>query len=262
MTSAKRNEHDVEFQPFAGGLPGAVVYRVCRSLVWLYAKLYHRLEVSGRENYPRGEPFLLACNHASFLDPPFVGVTVPQRMAYLAKEELFRIPLFGLLLRAVGAFPIRRNIADLTALRRCREVLRAGHPLIVFPEGTRTTDGQMKEARPGVGMLAAQNAELPIVPVHIEGTFAAWGPGKLLPRPSKVRIRVGKPFRILVPESGESVKKQLYREIGTKILAHIANVDPSGQRLKEADSMETDGKPVTFIETKESPDDGAGNRTP
>ncbi len=262
MTQEEQRENGMDFQPFAGGRLGGAVHATAKSLVRLYAKLYHRMEVTGRENYPTDGPFLLACNHASYLDPPLVGSTVPRRIAYLAKEELFRIPVFGRLLRAFGAFPIQRNIADRTALRRCREVLGKGDPLIVFPEGTRSTDGRMKDARPGVGMLAAQNSDVQIVPVRIEGSFAAWGPGKLLPRPVKIRIRVGKPFRISAPESAEHLKKQLYREIGAKILAHIVNIDPSGQRLNEADSMETDGQTVISSETKESPDNGAGNRTP
>lgn len=246
---------------YPGNLAG-VVYAMGKLLSWMLAVLYNRTTVEGRENYPAEGGFIIVSNHASFLDPPYVGMTVPRRIAYLAKGELFRIPGFGAVLRAVGAFPVERAGAARPALRASAEVLRAGVPLLVFPEGTRTKDGQLQEARPGVGMLIAQNPQVPIVPVYISGTFDAWGPGKVIPRPSKVRIRIGKPFLIPVPESAEPLKKQLYQELGRQTLSHIRRIDPSLKMPLEVDAMETDGTPVTSSDSKEPPDHGAGNRKP
>lgn len=126
-------------------------------------------KVYGREHIPRSGGFILASNHASYSDPPLVGVAAVRELHFLAKEELFKPPVFGALIRHFHAIPIRRGKMDAAGMARAIEVLKAGHALVVFPEGTRSRDGVLRPARPGAGIMAA-GAGVPIVPCWIWGS--------------------------------------------------------------------------------------------
>jgi 1-acyl-sn-glycerol-3-phosphate acyltransferase len=127
-----------------------------------------RLRAVGSEHVPRTGPLIVASNHISFFDPPALGVALPRPLHYMAKQELFDIPLFGPTIRATNAFPVDRSRGDIGAIKRTVEMLRAGNAVAIFPEGGRNKDGQAK-ARPGVALLAALSGA-PIVPAYIDGT--------------------------------------------------------------------------------------------
>src|SRR5262249_49422285 len=126
-------------------------------------------EVRGREHVPGTGAVIVAANHISFWDPLLVGTAAMREQHFLAKGELFDTPILGPLIRAFNAIPIRRGVADLSGLARAMDVLRAGRSLILFPEGTRARGGELRPARPGLGMLAVAT-DARIVPASIVGS--------------------------------------------------------------------------------------------
>ena len=165
-------------------------YRTAQFLSYAYYRLFHRFQIEGLENVPEEGAFLLASNHLSFLDPPALGCRVPRNLHYFARDSLFKGPL-GMLIRALNSIPVNRSQLDLATLRRVLKVLKEGHPLLVFPEGTRSEDGNLGEGKKGVGMLAAK-AQVPVLPARIFGSYEIMGKGKSVPRiGKKLRLRYG-----------------------------------------------------------------------
>ena len=177
-------------------------------------------EVRGREHVPPTGGLIVASNHISFWDPPLVGTAAVRELHFLAKEELFRTPLLGPLIRAFNAIPIRRGVADLSGLTKAMEVLRAGRALLMFPEGTRARDGELKAARPGVGMLAVAT-DARIVPACISGSSR---PGRWLTHRGQVRVSFGpaRTWRELAgSDAGLEPGRALYQGVGAGIMREI-----------------------------------------
>lgn len=178
-------------------------------------------EVRGREHVPREGGLIVASNHVSFWDPPLVGTAAMRELHFLAKEELFRTPVLGPLIRAFNAIPIRRGVADLSGLSKAMDVLRAGGALLMFPEGTRIRDGMLHAARPGVGMLAVAT-DARIVPAYVSGSNR---PGRWLFRLGRLRVSFGpaRTWRELAgPEAGHPPGRALYRGVGAGLMREIA----------------------------------------
>lgn len=127
-----------------------------------------RMKVYGAENVPAGGPVIIACNHVSYFDPPLLGTGCPRRIRYMAKRELFDIPVLGPLIRGFGAYPVERHGPPMAAVRRSVEQLRDGQAIGIFPEGTRNLDGTV-QAREGVALLASLG-KAPVVPACVIGT--------------------------------------------------------------------------------------------
>jgi 1-acyl-sn-glycerol-3-phosphate acyltransferase len=178
-------------------------------------------EVRGRENIPRTGGLIVASNHISFFDPPLIGIATVRELHYLAKEELFRRPVLGPLIRTFNSIPIRRGVADMSGLSKAMEVLRGGKALIMFPEGSRMRDGQLHPARPGVGMLAVGTDAL-IVPCYISGSDR---PGRWITRRSKLRVWFG-PARswqdLAGPVADLTPGRALYQGVGDGLMREIA----------------------------------------
>ena len=170
------------------------------------ARTMFRLESRDRENVPPAGPVLLVANHSSVLDPPLIGSATDRQLSFLAKAELFDLPLFGGLIRRLNARPIRREGADPSALRTAMRVLEDGGALLIFPEGTRGEEGIIRSAKTGAGMLAVLSGAA-VVPVFIQGSGRAWPRGRTLPRPAKVTVTFGKAFRFEA-ERGADRKRQ------------------------------------------------------
>ncbi len=200
-------------------------YRIVRAFLRVIARAYFRISEVGPENIPLTGPAIVASNHASNLDPPLAAVTCHRELHFLAKEELFRVPLFSRLIWALNARPINRGGVDRKALRECADILKAGGVLVIFPEGTRTRDGNLQEAKPGAAMIAAQ-AGVPIVPAYIDGSFAAMPRKGGFPRPARVTVYYGKPF--LPEEAGgdPADKRARYEALANMMMARIAELRP------------------------------------
>jgi 1-acyl-sn-glycerol-3-phosphate acyltransferase len=161
-----------------------------------FGLLFHTiwpLTSRGKENVPQGSVIII-CNHLSMVDPFIVGYAAGRRVNFMAKEELFRTPVVGWFIRRFGAFPVDRTRRDPASLRTALSVLKAGEPLGMFPEGTRSTSGSMLEFRTGALRLASRTRS-PIVPAAVINTENAMPPGKFI-RPARIAIHFGPPIEV------------------------------------------------------------------
>jgi len=173
-------------------------------------------------------PVILASNHASFIDPPLVGAALPRAINYLAKESLFRFPVMGAILRSWQCVPVDREGGGAAGLRAILDRLLAGGAIILFPEGTRTHDGQLQRARSGIGLTVIKS-QAPVIPVHVFGTFEAYNRHRFLPRPRRVIVKFGPPmlFEQLRAEARSCSKprlKEIYQQVADEIMAAIAGL--------------------------------------
>ena len=204
---------------------GAVSFPKLRFTTTWFIHLLFQTKGYGLENIPETGPFVVVANHASFLDPYLIGFTsIHRQVGFMAKEELFQVPLFGQIIRYCGAFPVKRGVLDTTAIERFHDFLYSGKPLVVFVEGTRTLTGELQKAKKGSGMLL-YNATVPVIPAYIDGTFHCWPKGKLLPRPGKTSVTYGSaiPLEHLYQEKAEKIT---YEKIADKIMESIARLKP------------------------------------
>ncbi|MGV3488067.1 MAG: lysophospholipid acyltransferase family protein [Tuberibacillus sp.] len=149
------------------------LYSVGKVFVKAYFKFFYRLEVEGVEHFadiPDDQGILLCANHVSLLDPPAVGCVSPRELSFMAKSELFKIPLFNRLITTLNAFPIKRGHSDRASLKTAVHILTQGKTLIMFPEGTRSKEGTIGEGKPGAGFLALRTNAV-IIPVAIIGRY-------------------------------------------------------------------------------------------
>ncbi|MBI2490550.1 MAG: (d)CMP kinase [Candidatus Rokubacteria bacterium] len=198
------------------------LYAAVRVLAAAAMRLGWRLEGRDTPHVPAAGPVLFVANHSSFLDPPAIGSCAPRQLHFLAKEALFAIPLFGRIIRAVNARPVRRGGADPAALRAGLRVLEDGGALLVFPEGSRGTEGVLRPPKPGAAMLAVMTGA-PVVPVYVSGTGRAWPMGRLLPRPGKVVVAFGPPLRFAAAARGTG-RKGAYERASREMMTAIARL--------------------------------------
>ena len=170
------------------------VYAFCYWSARCAAWVYFRHSKSGVHHIPREGGFLLAVNHASFLDPVLVGCVVPRPIHYMARRTLFKKgPANWLLRYALNCVPVDRGSLRRDTYREVVEILQAGRGCLIFPEGTRSKDGNLKPLKAGVIRLALQGG-VPVVPCYIHGSGRALGRGSLFPRPAKVHVEFSEPI--------------------------------------------------------------------
>jgi 1-acyl-sn-glycerol-3-phosphate acyltransferase len=153
---------------------------------WAIAVLAFRFRSMGREHVPATGPVLLVSNHQSHLDPVLVGIACPRQMRFLARHTLFFWPL-SWLIRSLGAVPIDRERGGLGGIKATLKLLHEGEAVLAFPEGTRTKDGHLQPLMPGFCALARRSGAT-VVPVAIDGAFAAMPRGSRFPHPSPIRL--------------------------------------------------------------------------
>ncbi|MFM6088419.1 MAG: lysophospholipid acyltransferase family protein, partial [Dolichospermum sp.] len=151
---------------------------------------YFRGKIYGAENVPRNGAVIVVSNHASYFDPPIVSSCVRRPVAYMAKEELFKVPVLAQAIKLYGAYPVSRGTADRNAIRAALEYLDNGWAVGVFLEGTRTPDGRISDPKRGAALLAAK-AKAPFLPVCLWGSEQILQPGSALPRSVPLTIRIG-----------------------------------------------------------------------
>ncbi|EFA68113.1 1-acyl-sn-glycerol-3-phosphate acyltransferase [Cylindrospermopsis raciborskii S07] len=148
-------------------------------------------KIYGVENVPQTGGLVIVSNHASYFDPPIVSNCVCRPVAYMAKEELFKIPVLAQAIKLYGAYPVSRGTADRGAIRYALEYLENGWAVGVFLEGTRTSDGRIHDPKRGAALLAAK-AKVPLLPVSLWGSEKIVQPGTPIPRKVPLTIRIGK----------------------------------------------------------------------
>lgn len=171
------------------------LYKFIQGIGRILTTLLFELQTCGLENVPRTGGALLLANHQSYLDPVLVGVRLRRPITFMADSDLFKNPLFGWFISNLHAFPVRQGKGDVGAIKQAIQLLHDGHMLNVFPEGARSADGEIAKIQSGVALIL-RRADVPIVPVLVDGAFKAWPRQRKLFRPFPVRVWYGKPLNI------------------------------------------------------------------
>ncbi|MFU8892507.1 MAG: lysophospholipid acyltransferase family protein [Luteolibacter sp.] len=180
------------------------------------------LRIIGSEHLVTQGPVLVASNHQSFLDPPLIGNLYQTEMIFLARKSLFK-GFFKWLYRQWNAIPVDQEKPDMSSLKTIVRKLREGHRVLVFPEGARSLDGQLGDAAPGIGLIAAKSGAV-IQPVRIRGAFEALPRGSARLRFSRITVSVGPPIRLTPEELKSASGKDGYAALANRIMAAIAEL--------------------------------------
>ena len=169
---------------------GWLVWKSLQTTARVLGTIFFDLQVYGLENIPRRGGALIASNHQSNLDPILLNTRLRRPLSYLAKSELFENPFSNWLLRSVGVIPVYQGTGNFGAVRQSIQVLRDGHLLSIYPEGSRTHDGKIAPMEKGIALID-RRARVPVIPVVIIGAYEAWPWNRSIPRPWPVRIQIG-----------------------------------------------------------------------
>lgn len=151
------------------------LYILARAILRLYFRFFYKWKIFGKEHVPKTGPVILASNHISNLDPPVLGCSIDRQVHYMAKEELFHIPILSFLIKNFGAFPIRRGASDRKAIKTALHLLQEGKVLGVFPEGTRSKTGEIGKGLPGAALFALKTDAV-VIPVGIVSNYKWFQP--------------------------------------------------------------------------------------
>jgi len=168
-------------------------YSIVHIILKIVAAVYIRLQTIDIENIPKQGGVILAPNHPSDLDSFILGIAITRQLHTMGKEELFRRRFAGFIFRKLNAFPVKRGEIDRESIRIAIGVLKDGHVIDMYPEGTVSKDGFLQEPRLGTAFIALQ-AKVPVLPAAIIGTFNVMSKGRRFPRPHKVVIKFGRPL--------------------------------------------------------------------
>jgi 1-acyl-sn-glycerol-3-phosphate acyltransferase len=203
---------------------GTPVLNAVRPFLHLGARVYWRIRFEGTEHIPTDGPLIIAPNHVTYADPVLVCIPIRFAVHFMAWDALFRIPGFSWLIRRLRAFPVQIDSADPRSTREAVRVLQSGQAVMIFPEGGRTPDGRLQRFRPGAFRLAC-SLKVPVLPVTIVGGHASWPPGRMLPRPGRLRII----YHPIVPPPHEAdsraAARMLAREVRDAIAASLPDAD-------------------------------------
>jgi 1-acyl-sn-glycerol-3-phosphate acyltransferase len=202
------------------------VYSAARCIVLFLLRAFERFKVYGLENVPATGGCMVASNHVSFLDPPAIACAIPHRpVRFLGRNTLFRRPLGRWFFTRIRLVPIDRTRGDLRALRQTIEVMKGGDLLGIFPEGTRSPDGQLKRPKNGIGFLIAR-AGVPVIPAYVDGSYRAFPKHARWVKRGHVRVFFGRP--ILPPDFPQgSESRETYERIAQTVMSRIAALKPS-----------------------------------
>jgi 1-acyl-sn-glycerol-3-phosphate acyltransferase len=228
-----------------------MLVRMFALLCRIGARLVANVRVEGMDRVPRTGPVILAVNHISNADPVVVGAWLTaalkrRRIHWLGKREIFDWPVLGWLAGHGGVHPVDRGRADVEAFRLASKILDLGYVLLVFPEGTRSPNGTLQEAKDGIAMLAMRSGAS-IVPIGVNNTDAVWRKGQKLPMPiprRTVTVRIGQPFTVadvLPPDTDRRVAKTLATRA---IMGRIAELLDPRHRGEYADAVRVEVSPT------------------
>lgn len=210
-----------------GGVGARAFYAVVRTILNLFCRTFWRTKVIGARNVPRTGPFILAPVHRSNIDTPLACTVTARRMRYMGKDSLWKTRPIGWILSALGGFPVSRGTADREALRRCIQVLEAGEPLVLFPEGERKSGRDVQPLFDGA-MYIALKAGVPVIPVGIGGSERAMPKGKKYLRPSRCVVIVGEP--LIPPVSEGRASRSAVRDFTALLHGRLQSLFDEAQR--------------------------------
>lgn len=186
-----------------------MLYSFARAvLIPIFLFLYN-YRVTGRENVPKDGAYIVCANHATLIDPIFVGISIPHRMHFMAKAELFKNSFLRALMNGLGAFPIKRGEADIKSIKTSLKILSSGKVLALFPEGTRNKTDEVL-AEPGIALLAIKS-KVPVVPVAIKSNYKFF---------KRTKVIIGKPIEF-TEYQGKKLLNEDYLNISLDIMNNI-----------------------------------------
>lgn len=195
-----------------------MLYSVSKALFTFFFRILFRFTAQGRENVPREGGFILASNHVSYLDPLALGVGCPRKLNFIARHDLFFNPILGRWLAGVDVIPLKRGSADIFALKEAMRRVKSGKPVVLFPEGSRGSDGLSAEPQAGIGFLAAKSG-VPVIPAFVSGTEKALPKHAKFIRPHRVSVRFGRQIYV--------EKRMPYQDIARLIMEQIRHLSIS-----------------------------------
>ena len=191
--------------------------------------------VRGKDNVPGHGPLLIVANHLHLADPPLIGASISRKVAFMAKEELFRSRFSSYIIRHCGAFPVRRGSLTRQALQQAEQRLVRDEAVVMFPEGKRSKNAQLQSAFPGSALIASRLG-VPILPIGISGTEHIKGRTWWLRRPT-ITVNIGRPF--YPPAAGSRLSKAELAQLTNSIMEHIAELLPPEYRGDYAGGKDT-----------------------
>lgn len=196
------------------------IYQTGYNLSTFISRTLFDFRVVHRERIPRDGGLILAMNHESYLDPPLAGIACDREIFYLARKTLLKWPFLGPLFPALNVIPVDQERADMSAIKTVIRLVRNGHATVIFPEGSRTLDGALQPAQPGLGMVIAKTLA-PVVPMRIFGAHEAFPRGKK-PRPfTPITLVVGEPMHFTADDAvGEG--RSVYQRLSERVMERIA----------------------------------------
>ncbi|WP_422443775.1 lysophospholipid acyltransferase family protein [Thermoanaerobacterium sp. DL9XJH110] len=190
-----------------------MLYNLAKAICSVIIHLLFRIHVDGIHNFPEEGPVIIFSNHRSMWDPVIIGCVLKRPVYFMAKQELFKIPVFGFVLRNINAFPVRRDNADRKAIKRGLEILSSGKVLGIFPEGTRSKTGELLKPEPGIALMAVRSKNAALVPIAIKGSYRWF---------SDIYVKIGKPTGVKVND--ERLSSQKLCEISERLFVEISKL--------------------------------------
>lgn len=209
-------------------LPKRVAYNLFRIVARLASITLYRLRCEGRENWPAEGGGLVCANHQSFFDPVLIGLTCDRRLNYLARNTLYKNRVLGMIIDFFDTIPIDREGSGLSGLKETLKRLKAGEFVLIFPEGTRTRDGEVAHLKPGFCSVARRSG-VPLVPIGLDGAYQAWPRTSPFPSLGRIGVVIGPP--ITAAEVQALTDEQLVAELERRIrachaAARVLRTDP------------------------------------
>lgn len=202
---------------------------VMRAVVGVIFRLLGRVRVTGRENIPRGQSYIVAINHVSIIDPPAVLTFWPEIIEAIGAIDVFDKPIQGQMVRMYGTIPVHRGDYDRALIDKMLALLRAGRPVLIAPEGGRSHVPAMRRAKPGVGFIL-QKAGVPVVPVGLTGTTGDFIQRGLRGERPQIEMHIGKPIHLPPPPEDPVRRRNARQEVADLVMSHIAGLLPEEYR--------------------------------
>ena len=200
-------------------VPDKIAYHTVRTIVTVFCRVWCRMTIDGRENFPKDGPFILAPTHRSIIDTPVSSGVYRKRMRFMGADKWWSNKHFGKLLTALGGFPVSRGTADREALKRCIAVIEGGEPLVLFPEGERKSGPIVQPLFDGAAYVAMKTG-VPIVPVGIGGSERVMPKGAKFIHPRKLYVMVGKPLTAQIADTAKE-QRAAARQLTTELHAEL-----------------------------------------
>jgi len=197
-----------------------LTYNIFYNLAKLLARVFFRMRVVHPERMVESGPLILAVNHTSYFDPPLAGICSRRGVYYLARKTLLQWPFFGPLFPAMNVIPVERDGNDMSALREVIKKIKDGNGVVLFPEGTRSKDGNIQPARAGIGFVIAKTGA-PVLPMRIFGAYDAFPKNSKRLHFTQITVVIGEPL-VFDPNDLASATRETYQMLSDRVMEAIA----------------------------------------